>query len=67
MIINTHIIVHILNQIVDKHEKGIINHIKVCILIYLYVYKNIFVRILTIITHIRVIICIFYIINGTKM
>ena len=31
MIINTHIIVHILNQIVDIHEKGIITHIKVCI------------------------------------
>ena len=47
MIINTHIIVHILSQIVDKHEKGIITHIKVCIHInicmnikYNYTYKS---------------------------
>ena len=39
----THIIVHILNHIVDIHEKGIITHIKVCVLKYLYVYKNVFV------------------------
>ena len=51
---------------VDIHEKGIITHIKVCRLIYLYVYTNVFVRILTMITHIRVIICTSYIRNGTK-
>ena len=38
MIIKTHIIVHILNQIVDKHEKGIITHIKVCMQKYKYSY-----------------------------
>ena len=37
-IINTHIIVYILNHMVDIHEKGIITHIKVCIHKYKYSY-----------------------------
>ena len=36
MIIDTHIIVQILNQIVDIHEKGKITHIKVCMQKYKY-------------------------------
>ena len=55
----THIIVHILNHIVDIHEKRIITHIKVCILIYLYIYTNVFVRIITKITRIRVLFVIY--------
>ena len=38
MIINTHIIFHILNQIVDIHENVIITHIKVCMQKYKYSY-----------------------------
>ena len=38
MIINTHIIVHLVNHIVDIHEKDIITHIKVCMQKYKYSY-----------------------------
>ena len=39
--IHTHIVVCVITHKVDIHEKGIITHIKVCILKYLYVYINI--------------------------